>query len=742
MTSPRPSQAPAPVPPVKLAPIEGFRSQPAPERARWLLVALALTLAVAAFVQVLVAHETAVTRWLWAVSMVLLMVSQVRRPTGRPDWRAWLPLLIILVAAAWMRLFRLGEIPDQFHGDIASWGLAARDYLAGRQSNLFAVSWAEIPALIFWQTSLAMRAFGDNLFGLAMHSVIHGLLSILGVYLLANELFDRRVGLLAAALLAISYVHIHFSRIPGSIAPLTTATFTFYFLARGLRSGRRLAFVLAGITLGLGLQDYFNVRIVPVLLVVFLAWIAWRQPDVWRRQRAGLVWLGLGFFVASGPFLAFALRAPAQFMGRGNVVTLFNPAVMTHLQGKYGLDTTLGVWLENTRRTALMFSVFGDTSGHSPLRAPFADMATAALLVVGLAMAVRWIGQPRFALLAAWLASVMFLGGVVTNDPPFWPHLTILLIPMAALAATAIDRTWQAVADGFGDIGDRIAAILVVSGLIYLGLGNFVLYVEQARHTATPLVHAARFIAQTEPQTRILLVPDPWRSRERELDFMRGERVVTESEADELLAADPATLSGAVIILTPNHADLLAALRARLPAAQVRTHRTGAGELAFTTVTVPPSQAAVIAPGASLPPYGYRFVGDTSSRVWEIDVDTVTVRNGRLAVRVAPLDGYGAVYDYLRLVAPDGSELRFEAEGPQTGGDPAYASREGIDGHWWLQRFEPFSGGLGLVAQADEGAPALTTVVTAPDGVYRLLVGSFTGDPNNGVFALQVEVSP
>lgn len=689
--------------------------------------------------QVLVAHETALTRGLWAAGMAALIASQVRRP-GRVNLRGWPLPLLILAAAAWVRLFHLGEVPDQFHGDMASWGLAAREYLDGVRQALFTTAWADIPALVFWQTSLAMRAFGDNLFGLAMHSAVHGVLSVLGTYLLAQELFDRRVGLLSAGLLAIAYVHIHFSRVAGSIAPLTTAAFAFYFLARGLRTGSRLSFVLAGVVLGVGLQDYFNVRIVPLLVVFFLGWIAWRQPELWRLRRRGLGWLALGFFVAFGPFLAFALRSPAQFMGRGSVVTLFNPTVMAHLQGKYGVDSAAAVWLENLRRTLLMFSVYGDTSGHSPLwEVPFVDPATAALLLLGVAMAVRWIGQPRFALLLAWLGGVMLLGGVATNDPPFWPHMTILLIPVAILAATAVDRLWQAIGDAFGETGDHIAATLIVGGLIYLGIQSFAFYVEHVRNTATPLVHFARFVAQADPRYQILLVPEPWHLRDREIAFMsRGHRTA-EIAPEALLAADPATLAGSVVILTPNHADLAPALRARLPAVSAREHRTGAGELAFTAVTVEMGEPLA---GETLPEGAYRFVGNTLSTVWEIDVATVTVSGGRLTVRISPVRGYGAVYDYLRLVGEDGRELRVEAESSATQGDPAYADHEGADGHWWLQRFEPFSGGAGLVAQRDERVPSLTTVVEAPDGRYRLLVGSFTGDPANGVFALGVEVLP
>ena len=57
-------------------------------------------------------------------------------------------------------------------------------------------------------------------------------------------------------------------------------------------------------------------------------------------------------------------------------------------------------------------------------------------------------------------------------------------------------------------------------------------------------------------------------------------------------------------------------------------------------------------------------MGNMSSSVWDIDVGTVDVANGRLTVRIAPVRGYGAVVDSLRLVASDGRESRFEAEIP------------------------------------------------------------------------------
>jgi hypothetical protein len=274
------------------------------------------------------------------------------------------------------------------------------------------------------------------------------------------------------------------------------------------------------------------------------------------------------------------------------------------------------------------------------------------------------------------------------------------------------------------------------------------------RHNATPIVSAARLIDRTDPRVEIVLVSDPFSAAEREIEFMAKGHRVTQIDEQALVESEASLLGNAVVIVTPNHPRALDVLRQRYPNAAVELVQGENGEQQFYVIrvgatggaseaTVPPSTALSPLPGGveQFPAEGSRFIGNLRSSVWDIDVGTVDVTNGQLTVRVAPVPGYGAVVDSLWLVAPDGREVRFEAEDPAvTSGDPAYASREGADGHWWLQSFGPFSGGAGLVAQADEGAPALTLVAAVPDGRYRLHVGSFTGDPNNGVFALDVVV--
>ncbi len=727
-------------------------------------VAGALALAIAAFVTMLVSGETALLGALWLASMALLVLSQATRPRIRLDWVGhlrtrwpdYLPFLAIFLGGAWLRFHLLGVIPDDIHGDIASHGLQARAILQGQETRLFTVGWSEIPIFDFWQIAASMYLFGDNLFGMSMSAAIHGMLTLVGVYLLGRELFDRRVGLIAASLLAISYNHIHFSRIVTTASPLTFMAFTFYFLARGLRGKGGLPFVLAGLSLGLGLQVYYPTRMMGVILILLLPWLFLWQRDVVRRSLGGWGLMAAGAFCAFGPFLAFGLQNPVLLMGRGSLVTIFNPAVVTHLRDKYGVASLAGVLWENFKRTVLVFSAYGDASTHFGLPRPFVDLFTASFLALGVGYSLRHVRQARHFLLLVWLAGTLVLGSFISNDPPFWPHLVVVLIPVCILAAVALERLWHAAVLLLGNTGERLGGVLITAALIFAGLNNWEVYYAHVRNNAQPLVRMGRLIASLDPSVQVLLIKEPY-ARERLLDFFAYGHTLREVTEAEAMEAGQAPAADALYIISPNHEPVLEVLRQRYPDAQVKQYRSVDNGLMFTTLrigtggtVVQGSSPVTISPlptprpevrtGTATWNPRRTFRGNTTSAPWDIDLGMVEVVGGKLTLRIGPIPGHDAAYDYVRLVGPDGGELRFEAEDPRyTTGDDAYAPREGADGHWWLQTYGPFSEHRGLVAQKDEGVPILTTTLPVPDGTYHLYIGSFYGDQANGIFGLGVD---
>jgi mannosyltransferase len=81
---------------------------------------------------------------------------------------------------------------------------------------------------------------GREDFTIRLLSVIVGTLGVLGIYLLARELFDQRVALWSGVLLAVSPLHIWYSQEARMYILVTTLSlFSSYFLLRGLRVGKR-----------------------------------------------------------------------------------------------------------------------------------------------------------------------------------------------------------------------------------------------------------------------------------------------------------------------------------------------------------------------------------------------------------------------------------------------------------------------------------------------------------------------
>jgi 4-amino-4-deoxy-L-arabinose transferase-like glycosyltransferase len=141
-----------------------------------------------------------------------------------------------------------------------------------------------------------------------------------------------------------------------------------------------------------------------------------------------------------------------------------------------------------------------------------------------------------------------------------------------------------------------------------------------------------------------------------------------------------------------------------------------------------------------LQPTGTVYRGSTSGEAYAIDLGAIALQSGDLQIEVFAVPGADCVYDYVEVVGQDGRPIRVEAEDPQhTSGDRP-VPYNAPDNHWWLQDYETFSGGQGLVALKSETPPPLITRVQLQPGTYHVRLGSFSGDPRNGVFAIQVNM--
>lgn len=754
---------------------------PTPAAGQKPLLILALLPALAGLFLFQTRGETATVRWLWLASILLFLAGQTLWPLWRgqgqghdpsPPFRRLhiLTLLLILAAGFYLRFDRLETIPHDLHGDMASMGLQARDWLSWENKYLFREGWANIPLIGFLPAAFFLRFFGNDLFALNLSALTAGMLTLLATYLLVWRLFDsHRLAALAAAILAINTPHIHFSRLAAYMDPWPFHLFALALLVDGLRSRRPVSLALAGLLLGFGLQMYYSGRVILFILALAFLYLFLCHRRWLADNLGGIGLCILGGLIALGPSLLYFGGNYEALAERSRSVFLFYEPVMAHLFGKYGVNTQTAVVLEQIKRSLLMFNHAIDSSTQFGYPYPMFSSLIAPLVVLGAAVALRRWRQIAAGLILIFLVMNILFGSILTNNAPFWPRLVGVLPAAAILAALALDRAWAAIAGVFP--GRKAVPVLLAAGALALigvaGWRNYALYTATVSNNARAQAFIGRFLYDLPPEIAACDFTDPFALHVRETAFLAYPRALIDLPADApdgLIVTCPGPPF--VWILYPNQMHRLPLLQARWPGGVTQEHYYGNGGFAFTSYLVSegpdpagPSSPAFTSPlptppgetaGPGGPVSAYEadgrpfapdlvFMGATSSSLWQIDAGVVQVQGGQLSLRVGSIPGHDAVYDYVELTAADGRVVRFEAEdeAATTGGAP-YAGQVGQDGRWWRQDFGLFSGGQGLVAQGSELTPVLTTTLALPDGEYRLTIGSFTGDPHNGVFALGV----
>jgi hypothetical protein len=125
--------------------------------------------------------------------------------------------------------------------------------------------------------------------------------------------------------------------------------------------------------------------------------------------------------------------------------------------------------------------------------------------ILGLGYCLR---RPRdmacFALVGFVTLTFVF-GGVLTIDPPFWPHLNIALPAMALIAAIGLERFIRRLVLAWHP-AVRLLPAVAAGGIALSGLHEWEVYHQFARDHAGTRIHAMRQISRLPPDTRVLFI--------------------------------------------------------------------------------------------------------------------------------------------------------------------------------------------------------------------------------------------
>ncbi len=117
---------------------------------------------------------------------------------------AALPVALIVLIGAGLRLWQIGTLPPGLYRDEAFYGLDGLRVLSGEFSLYFAANNGR-EGLFMYLLAPAIALIGRTPEALRITSAVVGTLTILAIYFAGRNMFSHRIGVLSAAILAINF---------------------------------------------------------------------------------------------------------------------------------------------------------------------------------------------------------------------------------------------------------------------------------------------------------------------------------------------------------------------------------------------------------------------------------------------------------------------------------------------------------------------------------------------------------
>jgi len=190
-------------------------------------------------------------------------------------------LFLIVLLAAVLRLYKLGEYPIHLTNDEAAIGYNAYSILKTARDEhgeflpiIFKSFGDWKPGLYIYATVPFVWLFGINEFATRLPSAIAGIISVYLVYLLCKKLFNSKVAFFASFSLAINPWHIHFSRGAWeanlSLALLLIGIWFFY---QTIKENKYFFLIISSSFFALTLWTYQSAKLASLLPLIVLVFI-------------------------------------------------------------------------------------------------------------------------------------------------------------------------------------------------------------------------------------------------------------------------------------------------------------------------------------------------------------------------------------------------------------------------------------------------------------------------------------
>jgi 4-amino-4-deoxy-L-arabinose transferase-like glycosyltransferase len=418
---------------------------------------------------------------------------------------------IILILAAFLRLYQLGTVPISPDWDEAALGYNAYTLLQTGRDEYGTWLPASIrsfgdykPPVYAYLTVPSVALFGLSVFAVRLPSAIIGILAVVGVYVLTQQLlllsgkqsitkefrdilekYQQHIALGAMALLSISPWHLQFSRV--AFEANIGVTIHIWAITVFLMSlNKRVLLPVSAFLFSLGMYAYHSERVFLPLIGIMLICL-FRKELFEKKTLSYTLWSVAVVAVCLIPLVRIMtddatvarLKGTSSFTDQ---VKMLNRSIQK-LDEDQKNGNRLGVFFDNRRfvwvKTVLAgylshFSLqwlflSGDNPRHHAPGMGLLYLWELPFLILGLAFALRYLDSRTAVLLVGWLLAAPVAASITTGLPhgvrtlTFLPTLQIF-VSMGLLSTYIFLRKYSPILQ---KIGIMSVCICICYGLLY-----------------------------------------------------------------------------------------------------------------------------------------------------------------------------------------------------------------------------------------------------------------------------------
>lgn len=377
-------------------------------------------------------------------------------------------IVVLFVGGLLLNAYMLDRIPNNLLGDEGAFIERASYISSGREEfSFFDVGVYSYPlASSFYQAGI-LKLFNDTFFGWRFSSVLSAVLTVIPLYLLTKDLFNRKVAVLAGLMLVTLPYFITFARLgynnAQSIFPVALCV---YFVYTGAQRKSALYLALAGIAAGIGFYTYTAGRLGAIIGGLYLVYLigsalstrlfrkdadikkfAWRDTKIYVLALFIFVVFALMTFlphmiftnVTAPELLRYKLLEslfPNSFYAMSvypetELYRDFLPIQVYDQTFFFRADLYARFLISGVVRSVLAYHQQFQTMGLYNF-SPLAGWVGVVFYTVGFVMTVRYIRQKEFVLLFIWWFFGNLLLSMINTFPPRYQH-TVPVMPVIAI---------------------------------------------------------------------------------------------------------------------------------------------------------------------------------------------------------------------------------------------------------------------------------------------------------------------